>query len=664
MHLSDEPKIWYNSPGSMSSSFIVSSGWGISEIKSEPHDLQFERALQLHQQGQLDSAETIYCDILDREPDHLGAAHFLGMLLSAKGEHGKALALIRKSLQSSPTPPFYYNNYGIVLRETGRLNEAQSAFERAVASTPNYADAHSNLGHSLLLQDNFQQAESHLVKAIALNPDHLDASRHLAELRFRQGNRFATQEQFPEADKAFRAAASLRGGKPIWNFKSLGFCPTTFSDESSIDVYWQQLEQGLEQVLAEHFIMDWRAFPADGFIPSFNLAHLGRCCKDIRVKFARFFEQFFPQERPKQQCRQEARRCHKIGFHVFAGHEGGFLRGTAGIIEKLDRKCFEVVVLCPAEAVERCRRGIRADDVTIVPLNGSFEQVVQQVRDSDCDLIYYRKAGSDPWSYFLPFTRPAPIQCTSYGTHGTSGIPAVDYFLSSSFVEPSDAGQYYSERLLCMDAIPTYQKRHRPLENVSRSEFGLPTQGSIYFCPHRTSKYHPSFDPIFRQILERDPRGCLVLLTGNNPRGNDVLHDRLLRNLGLTLLKRIRFFPVLSYDKYLRLMSVSTMIIDSPVYAGGLTSFDAFSFGVPEVTLSGPLHVQNFATGIYRRMGLDDLPCQTIEQYADLAVRLGTEPDYRQDVSDRILERNHLIFEDADTVPEYERLFEQMLSSS
>jgi predicted O-linked N-acetylglucosamine transferase (SPINDLY family) len=121
------------------------------------------------------------------------------------------------------------------------------------------------------------------------------------------------------------------------------------------------------------------------------------------------------------------------------------------------------------------------------------------------------------------------------------------------------------------------------------------------------------------------------------------------------------FLPQLPVDKYLRLLSISTMVIDSPVYAGDLTLFDAFSFGVPEVTFSGPLYVQNFATGIYRRMELDDLPCQTIEQYIDLAARLGIEPDYRQDVSRRILERNHLIFKDADTVREHERLFELML---
>jgi len=92
--------------------------------------------------------------------------------------------------------------------------------------------------------------------------------------------------------------------------------------------------------------------------------------------------------------------------------------------------------------------------------------------------------------------------------------------------------------------------------------------------------------------------------------------------------------------------------------------FDAFSFGVPNVTLSGRLCVQNFATGAYNRMGLHDLPCQTIEQYIDLAVRLGTEPDYRHEVSRRILERNHLIFEDADTVREHERLFELMIEGA
>ena len=334
------------------------------------------------------------------------------------------------------------------------------------------------------------EAEAIYKSILTQERDHPDASRHLAEIWIRQGNKFATQGQFTDADRVFSAAASLPGGKPIWNFKSLGFCPTIFPDVPSIDAYWQHLDQGLDLALAEHFDIDWRTLPADGFMPHFNLSHQGRCYKDIRVKFARIFEPFFPQERPARKSRQR----YRIGFLVFSRHEGGFLRGTAGILKQLDRKRFEIVVLCPGSLVDRCRQSIRSDEISFVPLGGTFEQIVGQVRDADCDLIYHWKAGSDPWSYFMPFARLAPVQCTSYGTHGTSGISAVDYFLSSSFIEPSDAGQHYSERLLCMNAIPTYQRQHRLPENVARNEFGLPEQESIYFCPHRLPKYHPSFD--------------------------------------------------------------------------------------------------------------------------------------------------------------------------
>ena len=70
----------------------------------------------------------------------------------------------------------------------------------------------------------------------------------------RQGNKFARDEQFSDAESVFRAAASLPGGKAIWHFKSLGFCPSLFPDTSSMDAYWQQLDQGLDQVLTYKYL--------------------------------------------------------------------------------------------------------------------------------------------------------------------------------------------------------------------------------------------------------------------------------------------------------------------------------------------------------------------------------------------------------------------------
>lgn len=507
---------------------------------------------------------------------------------------------------------------------------------------------HYCLGTELGRQKRYAEAQIAFEKAIEISPD--DATFHRS-----LGTVLADQEKFDEADTAFQKAASLPDGKPIWRWKPLGFCPAVFPDEHSIEEYWSNLNERLDEAIAEDIPIDWRTLPRDGCIPSFNLPHHGKCCREVREKFYRLYSEAFPQESPKSGKSTRLR----IGFHVVTGHEGGFLRGTAGIIERLDPKRFEPIILCNKSIAQRIREGIQRESLSIIQFDGSFEQKVAAVKAAECDLIYYRKAGSDPTSYFFPFARCAPVQVTSYGTHGTSGIGAIDWFLSSTFVEPHDGQQYYTERLHNFSTLPTFQRRAPALSHpASREEFNLPSKGAIYFCPHRPPKYHPGFDTLIRTILERDPTGYFVLLAGQNQHAFQVLLERLRASLGNPLLRRVRFFPALPQDQYFRLFSLATMILDSPVYAGGLTSFDAFAFGIPEVTLSGPLHIQNFATGIYRRMGLGDLPCATPQEYIDLAVKLGTEPDFRESVRVLITERSHEIFEEQGVVEEHERFFE------
>ncbi len=227
-------------------------------------------------------------------------------------------------------------------------------------------------------------------------------------------------------------------------------------------------------------------------------------------------------------------------------------------------------------------------------------------------------------------------------------------------MESENAQQYYTERLFVLDSMPTFQIPYKLLDiPASRKEFDLPEGKAIYLCPHRTGKYHPSFDWILNEIGKRDSEGVFVLLIGQDSRGRDMLLKRLRGRLEPAVFQRFRFLSVLPDDRYRRLCSLATVLLDSPVYAGGLTSFDAFSLCIPEVTLSGPLHTQNFATGIYRCMGMDDLPCQTSDAYVDLAVCLGTDVDYRNNVSERIKANRHKVFAADDIICEHERFFER-----
>ena len=53
-----------------------------------------------------------------------------------------------------------------------------------------------------------------------------------------------------------------------------------------------------------------------------------------------------------------------------------------------------------------------------------------------------------------------------------------------------------------------------------------------------------------------------------------------------------------------------------------------------------------------------------VEEYASIAVRLGTEPDFRQAMSEQILQKSELIFASEDTLRDYEQFFESVVLTS
>ena len=678
----------------------------------------FNEGMQYLRQGNLFQAADCYRAAIAINSNHAGAWHYLGVVFLSQRNLSESLRCIERSLEFRTDRPEYYNNYGVVLRELGRGEEAFRQFSKAVEMRPTYADAWSNLGLVHLETGHLTEAETLLQKALSLNANHTDALICMGELLARTGRfenlvdifshtfqdfsgairklaqklnerafykevdelyryvciRFPEdsflfsdrigllihQERIEEAIPLMKIQSRSEPENSLGKYCHLGLCPVIFQDTESIEHYWHELHDLLDELLGSNILFDWKTLPYKGFIPSFHLSHHGKSCKDIRSKFGRLFARMFPHEKPRRQRGGNGRI--RIGFLVCHGHEPGFCRVWSGIIERLDRSRFEPVVLAMPQGIDYCRNKITSGDIVYVPLSEPFEKAVETIRELGCEIIMHRKVGSDPWSYFLPFAQLAPVQVTSYGTHGTSGVSAVDYFLTSRFVEPENAYEYYSEKPYLLNSLPAYEKLTEKPKDSNRNEFGLPEQGAIYLCPHRPLKYHPDFDPYLREILERDQIGHIVLLTGKKSHPLECLKSRFTRTIGIKLMSRMIFMPSIHVDRYYRLLSLATMVLDSSVYAGGLSSFDAFGLGVPEVTQSGPLHVQNYATGIYRRMEMPEMPVYSREGYVDLAVRLGTEPDYHKEVSSRIEERKHLIFERKDDIPLWEQFFEEILT--
>ena len=61
--------------------------------------------------------------------------------------------------------------------------------------------------------------------------------------------------------------------------------------------------------------------------------------------------------------------------------------------------------------------------------------------------MFYADLGMDIRTYFLAFARLAPVQCVTWGHPDTTGIPNMDYFISSDLIEADGAEKHYSETL-------------------------------------------------------------------------------------------------------------------------------------------------------------------------------------------------------------------------
>jgi predicted O-linked N-acetylglucosamine transferase (SPINDLY family) len=277
--------------------------------------------------------------------------------------------------------------------------------------------------------------------------------------------------------------------------------------------------------------------------------------------------------------------------------------------------------------------------------------------------LYYWEVGTDATNYFLPFLRLAPVQCTSWGVQVTSGVPQIQYYLSSELVEPSGAASHYSERLVTARTLLCYRSRQQPGKpGMSRLRFGFDRAEHLYVCPQQLGKMHPDFDRPLAQLLRRDPCGKLVLTADTRSQAAHILRARHQQTMP-DVADRIVYLPRQEYDAYLALLAVADVLLDPPYFGGVNTTYDGLAAGTPIVTCPSGFHRGRYTYGCYQKLDLRDCVARDFDQYVDIALRLGTDRDYRRSISRQLVERADLLFEDAQAVTEHERLFRQIIEA-
>lgn len=129
------------------------------------------QAIEYHQAGDLDAAESLYREILASDPEQADALHLLGLIQHARGDGAGALDLVRRAIASTPGHAVYYFNLGNICRDLGDSDGAIQAYATAIDLRPGETDYHYNLAELLDAQGRGDEALAQYLCAVELETD-------------------------------------------------------------------------------------------------------------------------------------------------------------------------------------------------------------------------------------------------------------------------------------------------------------------------------------------------------------------------------------------------------------------------------------------------------------------------------------------------------------
>jgi protein O-GlcNAc transferase len=439
--------------------------------------------------------------------------------------------------------------------------------------------------------------------------------------------------------------------------------------EADIRFWRERLERELDALATEGITLD---DPLEQVgMTAFHLAYHGLSDRHLQENIARFYLEACPDLAwTASHCRPGAPRPSRDGRYRI-GIVTAYLRYhtiakvNRGLIRHLDRERFDVTVfhLGPEDA---WTAEIAASADRAVRLPRTLAGMRETIAAEQLDLLFNIDAGMHAATTFLAYARLAPVQCVSWGHPVTTGIRAQDWYISAADLEPDGSEAEYTERLVRFDRLPTFYLRPDVPAETDRERFGFIPSQRLYVCPQLLFKLHPSFDAVLADILRRDPAGIVVLLEGVD--GTESPRQRLVRErfgrANPDVADRLVFRPFLDADAFIALLAVADVLLDPPWFGGGNTSLEAFAVGTPIVTWPGPFARGRTTFAGLKRMGVLDGVVETLDDYADRAVRIATDPALREDIRQRIVGRNHLIYEDPGVIREFETFFARAIDAA
>jgi predicted O-linked N-acetylglucosamine transferase (SPINDLY family) len=635
-------------------------------------------------------------------PGYIEARNNLGRGLRSLGRFDEALTQFQLVLKSTPDSPVAHFNLASMCELAGRKLDAEQHYRSAISLRPDFVDAHIHL--AALLQDigRLPEALAHAERAVALRPDSAGARNNLGNILRTMGRRDDAIAQYETAiaiDPAsfmahYNCGVALRGEtrivearahfarafalKPDFIEAELAWCmaelPALYEHESEIaeqrEAYSNRLARlsadveraGAPAVLAE----------AIGSHQPFYLPYQGRNDRDLQTSYGSLVCKIMAAGSttpvlPKPPAANEPIRLGIVsGF--FRQHSNWKIP-IKGWLKMLDRNRFHVSAYYTSAdrdeetdaAQALCERFVRGP----LPLDAWRRTIL----DDAPHILIFPEIGMDKVSAQLAAQRLAAVQCASWGHPVTSGFPAIDYFISSDLMEPADAADHYSERLIRLPNLSIYyEPSEAPPVGIDRAQLGLRASAVVYWCCQSLPKYLPQFDEVFARIAAEVPDCQFTFIEFGGGKGITAMFrarlDRAFEAVGLDAADHCVFLPRLAPDRFVAAIGQCDVVLDSIGWSGCNSILESLVHNLPIVTFAGEMMRGRHTAAILEMMEIRETTAWTIDEYVSIAGVLGRDAAKRTGLSAEIANNKHRVYRDRECIAGLEAFLERAVRNS
>lgn len=398
--------------------------------------------------------------------------------------------------------------------------------------------------------------------------------------------------------------------------------PSAFRDSGDMEEWKRHWEVSIDAALSDKYLDPAEAYKAIVTLAPSKIAYLDFDVRPTQEKLgtllvSRIANRLAPEISGSLGKRQQGRL--RVGFIGSIGVNSG-TQWAKGWVQNLDRTEFEVSVL---------NIGPGGDSTSAVSfqfkeaadhyyrLGGHPLETARFIRSLDLDYLVYCDIGDIGLLYQYGIFQLARVQAAAWGCPFTSGLPTIQYYLSSEWIEPADGDDHYSETLIRLPGSGLHvEPPSKSRLNWDRDRFGFP-KGFLAGFFQVPQKWLPTRDEVFARIAERTTNPIIVI-DGSGPYARQIFSKRM-EALGVPLI----WMPKSLLAIFQRAVELSDVCLDGLDWSGGLTVLQSLAVGTPFVVLPGTYARQRLALGTLRAVGGEGLIASDVEDYVELA----TSPD-------------------------------------